>query len=183
MLDGWVEVQGWVGDDVTFQNVRLPPLSSHYKSMPAHPHLPHRLAHDPHANNLTIPHNHPAPHPPAVQVHGGPPVACNASLDEVRKLDRNREPPEDGPMCEMLWNDPQDAPGMTPNKVGVVFMVCWEGGWVGGERCEICCGTTLSTRSLRCSQLATTSHQPPPRASRPSLPPPPAARRGGGLWA
>ena len=55
---------------------------------------------------------------PSPQVHGGPPVACGASLDEVRQLDRNREPPEDGPMCEMLWNDPQEQPGMTPNKVG-----------------------------------------------------------------
>lgn len=55
--------------------------------------------------------------------HGGPPVQCNASLDQVRKYDRNREPPEDGPMCEMLWNDPQDQPGMMPNKrgVGVAF--------------------------------------------------------------
>lgn len=35
----------------------------------------------------------------------------------MRKLDRNREPPEDGPMCEMLWNDPMDMPGMVPNKV------------------------------------------------------------------
>ncbi|PSC75771.1 Serine threonine-phosphatase 5 [Micractinium conductrix] len=56
-------------------------------------------------------------------VHGGPPVACNATLADVRKLDRNREPPEDGPMCEMLWNDPQDQLGMVPNKrgVGVAF--------------------------------------------------------------
>ncbi|KAI7844809.1 hypothetical protein COHA_001689 [Chlorella ohadii] len=56
-------------------------------------------------------------------VHGGPPVSCNATLDELRKLDRNREPPEDGPMCEMLWNDPMDGHGMVPNKrgVGVAF--------------------------------------------------------------
>ena len=102
-----------------------------------------------------------------LQTHGGPPVQCNASLDQVRKYDRNRESPEvrpaaprqpprsvpalaprllllswacwgrgggrapavtapragppaslqDGPMCEMLWNDPQDQPGMMPNKV------------------------------------------------------------------
>ncbi len=36
---------------------------------------------------------------------------------QLRKLDRNREPPEDGPMCEMLWNDPMDGRGMVPNKV------------------------------------------------------------------
>jgi serine/threonine-protein phosphatase 5 len=50
-------------------------------------------------------------------VHGGPPVASDATLDQMRRIDRNREPPEDGPMCEMLWNDPMDAPGMMPNKV------------------------------------------------------------------
>jgi len=36
---------------------------------------------------------------------------------QLPKLDRNREPPEDGPMCEMLWNDPMDGRGMVPNKV------------------------------------------------------------------
>ena len=40
---------------------------------------------------------------------------------QLRKLDRNREPPEDGPMCEMLWNDPMEGRGMVPNKVGALF--------------------------------------------------------------
>ena len=55
----------------------------------------------------------------AVQVHGGPPVACGASLDAMRRISRNCEPPESGAMCEMLWNDPQDEPGLVPNKVCV----------------------------------------------------------------
>ncbi|KAL4858796.1 Serine/threonine-protein phosphatase 5 [Chlorella vulgaris] len=68
-------------------------------------------------------------------VHGGPPVACNATLDEVRQLDRNREPPEAGPMCEMLWNDPQEAAGMTPNKrgVGVAFGPDVAKAWLEGQ--------------------------------------------------
>jgi hypothetical protein len=33
------------------------------------------------------------------------------SLEELRKIDRDREPPEDGPMCEMLWSDPHPEPG------------------------------------------------------------------------
>lgn len=38
---------------------------------------------------------------------------------QLRKLDRNREPPEDGPMCEMLWNDPMEGRGMIPNKASL----------------------------------------------------------------
>lgn len=52
-------------------------------------------------------------------VHGGIPTCTGGELDNLRKLDRYREPPDEGPMCEMLWNDPQDEPGLTPNKRGV----------------------------------------------------------------
>jgi serine/threonine-protein phosphatase 5 len=33
------------------------------------------------------------------------------TLEELRRIDRDREPPEDGPMCEMLWSDPHPEPG------------------------------------------------------------------------
>jgi len=56
-------------------------------------------------------------------VHGGIPTCQGGDLVSLRKLDRLREPPDEGPMCECLWNDPQDEPGTTPNKrgVGVAF--------------------------------------------------------------
>lgn len=52
-------------------------------------------------------------------VHGGIPTCPGGDLDSLRKLDRTREPPDEGPMCECLWNDPQPEPGTTPNKRGV----------------------------------------------------------------
>lgn len=55
-------------------------------------------------------------------VHGGIPTRPQGGdLDSLRALDRVREPPDEGPMCECLWNDPQEEPGCTPNKRGVGF--------------------------------------------------------------
>mmetsp|Transcript_7020 Transcript_7020/g.19312 ORF Transcript_7020/g.19312 Transcript_7020/m.19312 type:complete len:512 (-) Transcript_7020:41-1576(-) len=54
-------------------------------------------------------------------VHGGIPTGEGGDLDSLRKIDRVREPPDAGPMCECLWNDPQDMPGITPNKRGVGY--------------------------------------------------------------
>jgi serine/threonine-protein phosphatase 5 len=55
-------------------------------------------------------------------VHGGIPTCeKGGDLDSLRRIDRVREPPDAGPMCECLWNDPQDAPGITPNKRGVGY--------------------------------------------------------------
>lgn len=33
------------------------------------------------------------------------------SLDNVRQLDRIQEVPHDGPMCDLLWSDPDDRSG------------------------------------------------------------------------
>jgi len=54
-------------------------------------------------------------------VHGGIPTGHGGDLASLRKLDRVREPPDSGPMCECLWNDPQELPGISPNKRGVGF--------------------------------------------------------------
>ena len=45
------------------------------------------------------------------------------TLDDPRGIDRFREPPEEGPFCEMLWSDPCAEPGRHPSKrgVGVAF--------------------------------------------------------------
>lgn len=52
-------------------------------------------------------------------VHGGLFSRDDVSLDELRALNRNREPPEEGLMSEMLWSDPQPQPGRSPSKRGV----------------------------------------------------------------
>lgn len=55
-------------------------------------------------------------------VHGGVPTGDkDTDLASLRKLNRFREPPDQGPMCELLWNDPQEEPGTMPNKRGVGF--------------------------------------------------------------
>ncbi|CAJ0956904.1 unnamed protein product [Ranitomeya imitator] len=43
-------------------------------------------------------------------VHGGlsPEISC---LDDIRKLDRFKEPPAFGPMCDLLWSDPAEDYG------------------------------------------------------------------------
>jgi serine/threonine-protein phosphatase 5 len=56
-------------------------------------------------------------------VHGGLFSSDNVTLDQIRKVDRNREPPDDGLFVEMLWSDPQPGKGRNPSKrgVGVAF--------------------------------------------------------------
>mmetsp|Transcript_9769 Transcript_9769/g.14410 ORF Transcript_9769/g.14410 Transcript_9769/m.14410 type:complete len:306 (+) Transcript_9769:129-1046(+) len=40
-------------------------------------------------------------------VHGGISMQCE-TLDTIRKIDRKMEVPQDGPICDMLWSDPED---------------------------------------------------------------------------
>ena len=56
-------------------------------------------------------------------VHGGLFSKDGVKLDHLRSIDRFREPPEDGPFCEMLWSDPCSELGRHPSKrgVGVAF--------------------------------------------------------------
>jgi serine/threonine-protein phosphatase 5 len=51
--------------------------------------------------------------------HGGLFSKDGVKLDDIRKLDRLREPPEDGIMCELLWSDPHPQNGRHPSKRGV----------------------------------------------------------------
>ncbi|KAF5834541.1 Metallo-dependent phosphatase-like protein [Dunaliella salina] len=55
-------------------------------------------------------------------VHGGLFTRDDVTLDEIRKIDRFREPPEEGVMCEALWSDPSPVKGRTPSKRGVGVM-------------------------------------------------------------
>ncbi len=40
-------------------------------------------------------------------------------MDDIRATSRNRQPPDEGIMCELLWSDPQPMPGRSPSKRGV----------------------------------------------------------------
>jgi serine/threonine-protein phosphatase 5 len=54
-------------------------------------------------------------------LHGGLFSDDKTSLDDIRKLNRHsqRQPGQQGLMMEMLWTDPQTAPGRGPSKRGV----------------------------------------------------------------
>lgn len=54
-------------------------------------------------------------------LHGGLFSDDNVTLDDIRKLNRHaqRQPGQAGLMMEMLWTDPQTAPGRGPSKRGV----------------------------------------------------------------
>ncbi|KAF2002966.1 Metallo-dependent phosphatase [Amniculicola lignicola CBS 123094] len=54
-------------------------------------------------------------------LHGGLFSDDKVTLDDVRKLNRfkQRQPGQSGLMMEMLWTDPQPAPGRGPSKRGV----------------------------------------------------------------
>lgn len=55
----------------------------------------------------------------ALVMHGGLFKRDDVKLDELRTIDRNRQPGEEGLMCELLWSDPQPQPGRSPSKRGV----------------------------------------------------------------
>lgn len=52
-------------------------------------------------------------------VHGGLFSTDDVTLDHIRKLNRFREPPNEGLMSDMLWSDPQPMLGRGPSKRGV----------------------------------------------------------------
>mmetsp|Transcript_34875 Transcript_34875/g.73891 ORF Transcript_34875/g.73891 Transcript_34875/m.73891 type:complete len:497 (+) Transcript_34875:51-1541(+) len=56
-------------------------------------------------------------------VHGGLFAQDNVTLEQLSNVDRNREPPDEGLMVQMLWSDPEYCPGRTASKrgVGVAF--------------------------------------------------------------
>ncbi|KAJ9092429.1 hypothetical protein QFC21_006811 [Naganishia friedmannii] len=53
-------------------------------------------------------------------VHGGLFSKDGVTLDDVKNIERyGKQPGQEGLMCELLWTDPQDAPGRGPSKRGV----------------------------------------------------------------
>lgn len=52
-------------------------------------------------------------------MHGGLFSNDDVTIDDIRKVDRDRQPPDSGIMCELLWSDPQPQIGRSPSKRGV----------------------------------------------------------------
>ena len=65
-------------------------------------------------------------------LHGGLSPSID-SLDHVRQLDRVQEVPHEGPMCDLLWSDPDDRCGwgISPRGAGYTF------GQVGGRMVHV----------------------------------------------
>ena len=42
-------------------------------------------------------------------VHGGLSPKIN-TIDDIRKIDRKQEVPNEGPMCDLMWSDPDGKP-------------------------------------------------------------------------
>ena len=55
-------------------------------------------------------------------VHGGLSPSIQ-TLDQIRTIDRKQEVPHDGPMCDLLWSDPEDTQGwgVSPRGAGYLF--------------------------------------------------------------
>ena len=55
-------------------------------------------------------------------LHGGLSPSID-TLDHVRSIDRVQEVPYEGPMCDLLWSDPDDRCGwgISPRDVGYIF--------------------------------------------------------------
>ena len=63
-------------------------------------------------------------------LHGGLSPSID-SLDHIRDLDRVQEVPHEGPMCDLLWSDPDDRCGwgISPRGAGYTFGQVNASGW------------------------------------------------------
>lgn len=55
-------------------------------------------------------------------VHGGLSPSIQ-TIDQIRVIDRKQEVPHDGPMCDLLWSDPDETTGygVSPRGAGFLF--------------------------------------------------------------
>lgn len=55
-------------------------------------------------------------------VHGGLSPSIQ-TIDQIRTIDRKQEVPHDGPMCDLLWSDPEESVGfgVSPRGAGYLF--------------------------------------------------------------
>lgn len=54
-------------------------------------------------------------------MHGGLFSQDNVKLEDIRKIDRDRQPPSEGLMCEILWSDPMPVNGRVVSKRGIAI--------------------------------------------------------------
>jgi len=54
-------------------------------------------------------------------VHGGLSPSIN-TLDQIRAIDRKQEVPHEGPMCDLMWSDPEDLAGWNSSPRGAGFL-------------------------------------------------------------
>jgi len=54
-----------------------------------------------------------------IVMHGGLFSKDDVTIDDIKAIDRNRQPPEDGLMCDLMWSDPQFSLGRSQSKRGV----------------------------------------------------------------
>ena len=55
-------------------------------------------------------------------VHGGLSPSIE-TLDQIKTIDRKQEVPHDGPMCDLMWSDPEEVQGwgVSPRGAGYLF--------------------------------------------------------------
>ena len=55
-------------------------------------------------------------------VHGGLSPSIE-TLDQIKTIDRKQEVPHDGPMCDLMWSDPEEVSGwgVSPRGAGFLF--------------------------------------------------------------
>lgn len=53
--------------------------------------------------------------------HGGIPSKTDTTLEDIEKIDRNKEPLDEGVMTDLLWSDPNEEKGFKPSKRGIGF--------------------------------------------------------------
>ena len=58
-------------------------------------------------------------HTQVLVMHGGLFSQDNITLADIKATERDKQPPEEGIMCELLWSDPQPSFGRAPSKRGV----------------------------------------------------------------
>eukprot|EP01091_Cochliopodium_minus_P012323 TRINITY_DN3706_c0_g1_i1.p1 TRINITY_DN3706_c0_g1~~TRINITY_DN3706_c0_g1_i1.p1 ORF type:complete len:307 (+),score=54.87 TRINITY_DN3706_c0_g1_i1:139-1059(+) len=78
-------------------------------------------------------------------LHGGL-SPCVDTLDNIRTLDRIQEVPHEGPMCDLLWSDPDERTGwgISPRGAGYIF---------GEDISEMFCKTNNLSFVSRAHQL------------------------------
>lgn len=62
-------------------------------------------------------------------VHGGLSPSIQ-TLDQIRTIDRKQEVPHDGPMCDLLWSDPEGTfTGLSMNLHPAGVTERWDSSW------------------------------------------------------